>query len=46
MKKVFVTIWVILAVSAVVSAMFINAPWHYGTGAMSAAMAWVIYRED
>jgi len=46
MKKVFATIWVILAVSAVVLATFFNAPWHYGTGAMSAAMAWVIYRED
>lgn len=46
MKKVFVTILVTLAVLAVVSAMFCNAPWHYGTGAISAALAWVIYRED
>lgn len=46
MKKVYVTIYVILAVSAVASAMFFDAPWHYCTGAMSAAMAWVIYRED
>ena len=46
MKKVFFYIYVILAVSAVASAMFFDAPWHYGTGAMSAAMAWAIYRED
>ena len=46
MKKVFFYIYVILAVSAVVSAIFFDAPWHYGTGVMSAAMAWVIYRED
>ena len=46
MKKYFFTIYVILAITAVASAMFFDAPWHYGTGAMSAAMAWVIYRED
>ena len=46
MKKYFFAIYVILAITAVASAMFCNAPWHYGTGAMSAAMAWAIYRED
>ena len=42
----FAVIWALLALAAFVSAIFWGAEWHYGTGAMSATMAWVTYKAD
>ena len=46
LKNPFAVIWAILAVVAIVSAIGWGATWHYGTGAMSAMMAWVMYKYD
>lgn len=36
----------VLAIAAVIMAIAYDAWWHYCTGTMCAAMAWVIYKAD
>ncbi|MBR1526856.1 MAG: hypothetical protein IJ640_09405 [Prevotella sp.] len=44
--NLIIAFFALLALASIITAIVFGAWWHYGTGAMSAAMAWVMYKYD